>query len=143
MGKNKNYIQAAEDISFHSGLIDYDRGELKRAQLYLQYLATEATNQQYRKDADAVLTQIWNKTDDRETFEWEYRSHLVSHFGDMPEVRTFLAGKKKLMSGNFRFPDDENQFLRFYEAKYDLWPNKTVRRELEKVRKAKADGHTF
>ena len=142
-GKNKNYIQAAEDISFHSGLIDYDRGELKRAQLYLQYLATEATNQKYRKDADAVLTQIWNKTDDRETFEWEYRSHLVSHFGDMPEVRTFLAGKKKLMSGNFRFPDDEAQFLRFYEAKYDLWPNKTVRRELEKVRKAKADGTPF
>ena len=142
-GKNENYIQAAEDITFHSGLVYYDRGELKRAQLYLQYIATQAKNQAYRKDADAVLTEIWNKTDDRKTFEWEYRRHLVAHYGDMPEVRTFLAGKKKLMSGNFRFPEDENLFLRFYEAKYDLWPDESVLRELEKVRKAKADGTSF
>ncbi len=142
-GKNENYIQAAEDISFHSGLGYHDRGELTRAQLYLQYIATEAKNETYRKDADAVLTEIWNKTDDRKTFEWEYRRHLVAHYGPMPEVRTFIAGKKKLMSGSFRFPEDEDQFLRFYEAKYDLWPNETVLRELEKVRKAKAEGTSF
>ena len=116
---------------------------MRRAQLYLQYIATQAKNQAYRKDADAVLTEIWNKTDDRKTFEWEYRRHLVAHYGDMPEVRTFLAGKKKLMSGNFRFPEDENLFLRFYEAKYDLWPDESVLRELEKIRKAKADGTPF
>ena len=141
--KNENYIQAAEEISFYSGLVYYDRGELTRAQLYLQYIATEAKNQEYRKDADATLKEIWNKTDDRKEFEREYRNHLIAHYGDMPEVRTFIAGKKKLMSGSFRFPGDEEAFLRFYEAKYDLWPNKTVLRELQKVRKAKADGTPF
>ncbi len=142
-GKNEKYVQAAEDILFHSGLVYAQRGELPRAQIYLQYIATEAKNQDYRKEADAMLTEVWNKTDDRETFEREYKWHLIAHYGDMPEVRTFIAGKKKLMSGSFRFPGDEDAFLRFYEAKYDLWPNETVRSELEKVRKAKAEGTPF
>ena len=142
-GKNEKYAQAAEDTLFYSGLVYAQRGELRRAQIYLQYIATEAKNHDYRKEADAMLTEIWNKTDDREVFEREYRRHLIAHYGDMPEVRTFIAGKKKLMSGSFRFPSDEDKFLRFYEAKYDLWPNETVRNELEKVRKAKAEGTPF
>ena len=142
-GKNENYVQAVEDILFYSGLVYAQRGELPRAQIYLQYIATEAENQDYRKDADAMLTEIWNKTDDREAFEREYSRHLNEHYIDMPAVRTFIAGKKKLMSGSFRFPGDEDKFLRFYEAKYDLWPNETVLRELEKVRKAKAEGTPF
>ncbi len=141
--ENENYIQAAEDILLQLGLEHYHRGELLRAQVPLQYIATEAKNPDYRKDADAILTEIWNKTDDRETFETEYRRHLIRHYGDFPEVRTFIAGKKQLMSGSFKFPGDEDWFLRFYEAKYDLWPNETVRRELEKVRKAKAEGIPF
>ena len=143
MERTKITFKAVEDILFRSGLVYAQRGELPRAQIYLQYIATEAENQDYRKDADAMLTEIWNKTDDREAFEREYTRHLNEHYIDMPAVRAFIAGKKKLMSGSFRFPGDEDKFLRFYEAKYNLWPNETVLRELEKVRKAKAEGTPF
>lgn len=142
-GKNENYIQAAEEILFRSGLVYAQRDEFLRAQLYLQYIATESENQAYRKDADAILMELWKKTDDPETFEREYKSHLTAQYGPFPEVFTVIAGKKKLMAGSFRFPEDEDEFLRFYEAKYELWPNETVRRELEKVRKAKAEGTPF
>ena len=141
--KNENYIQAAEEILFHSGSVYYQRNEVQRAQFYLQFIATESENQAYRKDADAMLMELWKKTDDPETFEREYKSHLTAQYGPFPEVRTFIAGKKKLMSGGFKFPEDEGLCLRFYEAKYRLWPNETVLRELEKVRKAKAEGTPF
>ena len=139
-GELPNYL---EMYQFYIGLVHYYRSELYRAQYYLQDLAIEAKNQDYRNAADAMLTELWKKINDPKGFERSYRSDLIRQYGDIPEVHIFLAGKKKLMSGSFRFPADEDEFLRFYEAKYVLWPDKIVLSELQKVRKAKADGTHF
>ena len=132
-----------EVYDFFIGLIHYYRGELPRAQGYLQRIATEAKNQDYRKAADVMLKELWNKLDDKEPFVSLYRSHLIRQYGTIPEVDIFIAGKKKIMSDNFIFPADEDEFLKFYEAKYVLWPDTTVLSELDKVRKAKAEGTPF
>ena len=146
---NPVYIQKVdptpyfEVYDFFIGLVHYYRGELPQAQAYLQCVATEAKIQDYRKAADAMLKQMWNETDDKAQFVRTYRRYLTRQHGDIPEVDIFLAGKKKMLSGGFTFPGDEDEIRIFYEAKYALWPDETVLRELEKVRKAKADGTPF
>ena len=132
-----------EIYDFFIGLIHYYRDELPQAQAYLQRVATEAKHHAYLHAADAVLREIWNATEDKVGFVEIYREYLTRRHGDIAEVDIFIAGKKKMLSGSFSFPADATEFLMFYEAKYALWPNETVRRELEKVRKAKAEGTPF
>lgn len=129
-----------EVYDFYIGLGHYFRGELFHAQRYLQSVATEAKNREYRSAADNMLKELWNKTDNKEFFISSYKSYLVGQFGNIPQVDTFVAGKIKWLSGSFKFPGDEEEFLKFYEANYALWKNKTVLSELEKIRKAKAEG---
>lgn len=132
-----------EVYDFYIGLGYYFRGELFYAQRYLQSVATEAKNREYRSAADNMLKELWNKTDDKDRFISTYKSHLIGQFGNIPEVETYIAGKVKWLSESFKFPGDEEEFLKFYEAKSVLWKNKTVLSELEKVRKAKAEGTPF
>ena len=146
---NPVYIQKVDTshyfavYDFYIGLVHYYRGKMGPAQAYLQHVATEAKNQDYRKAADAMLKEIWNETDDKKQFVDFYRRHLIRQHGDIPEVHLFVAGKKKMLSGGFTFPADEDEFLMFHEARYVLWRNETVLSDLEKVRKAKAEGTPF
>lgn len=133
-----------EVYDFFVGLVHYYRGELPRALDYLLRVITEVKSEDYRKAALSVLREMWNESADPRSFEIDYyRPRLVERYGDIPEVYTFMAGEKKLMSGGFRFPADEDEFLMFCEAKYVLWPNETVLAELEKVRQAKTEGIPF
>lgn len=146
---NPIYIQKVdvtryfEVYDFFIGLVHYYRGELFQAQHYLQRVSTEAESQDYRKAADAMLKHIWDEIDNKDRFVDYYKWYLTGRYGKIPEVDIFLAGKKKMLSGSFIFPADEDEFLMFHEAQYMLCPNETVLRELEKIRKAKANGTPF
>lgn len=133
-----------EVYDFFIGLVHSYRGEVPQALNCLLSVITEAKNENYRKAALSVLRGMWNKSADPRSFEiHHYRSRLVQRYGNIPEVDIFIAGEKKIISGGFRFPDDEDEFLRYYEAKYVLWPNESLLRKLGKIRKAKADGTPF
>ena len=81
------------------------------------------------------------ETDDPDLFAKIYREQLIEQHGDIPEVHIVVAYEKKLRQENVHFTEDE--IIAAYEAKYVLWPNKTVLRQLEKYRKAKAEGTLF
>ena len=90
-----------------------------------------------------IKEKLMRETDDPELFARLYRERLIKQHGDIPEVHMVVAGEKKRMFEGFRFPGDEDEYLAFYEARYVLWPNVTVLRQLEKVREAKAEGLPF
>ena len=98
-----------------------------------------ASNRQY---LDKLLKiKLREETDDPDLFAKIYREQLIEQHGDIPEVHIVVAYEKKLRQENVHFTEDE--ILAAYEAKYVLWPNKTVLRQLEKYRKAKAEGTRF
>lgn len=81
------------------------------------------------------------ETDDPKLFARLYRESLIKQHGDIPEVHIVVAYERKLRTPNSTFTEDE--IIAAYEAKYVLWPNKTVLRQLQKYRKAKAEGTPF
>ena len=98
-----------------------------------------ASNRQY---LDKLLKiKLREETDDPDLFAKIYREQLIEQHGDIPEVHIVVAYEKKLRQENVHFTEDE--IIAAYEAKYVLWPNKTVLRQLEKYRKAKAEGTLF
>ena len=98
-----------------------------------------ASNRQY---LDKLLKiKLREETDDPDLFAKIYREQLIEQHGDIPEVHIVVAYEKKLRQENVHFTEDE--IIAAYEAKYVLWPNKTVLRQLEKYRKAKAEGTRF
>lgn len=98
-----------------------------------------ASNRQYLEKL--LKIKLREETDDPDLFAKIYREQLIEQHGDIPEVHIVVAYEKKLRQENVYFTEDE--ILAAYEAKYVLWPNKTVLRQLEKYRKAKAEGTRF
>lgn len=84
---------------------------------------------------------LMEETDDPELFARLYREKLIKQHGDIPEVHIVVAYEVKLRTPNTTITEDET--IAAYEAKYVLWPNKTVLRQLQKYRKAKAEGTPF
>ena len=84
---------------------------------------------------------LMEETDDPELFARLYRERLIKQHGDIPEVYIVVAYEVKLRTPNTTITEDET--IAAYEAKYVLWPNKTVLRQLQKYRKAKAEGTPF
>ncbi len=98
-----------------------------------------ASNRQYLEKL--LKIKLIDETDDPDLFAKIYREQLIEQHGDIPEVHIVVAYEKKMRQENGHFTEDE--ILAAYEAKYVLWPNKTVLRQLEKYRKAKAEGTPF
>ena len=98
-----------------------------------------ASNRHYLKKL--LKIKLREETDDPDLFAKIYREQLIEQHGDIPEVHIVVAYEKKLRQENVYFTEDE--ILAAYEAKYVLWPNKTVLRQLEKYRKARAEGTRF
>ena len=98
-----------------------------------------ASNRQYLEKL--LKIKLIEETDDPDLFTKIYREQLIEQHGDIPEVHIVVAYERKLRQENVHFTEDE--ILAAYEAKYVLWPNKTVLRQLEKYRKAKAEGTRF
>ena len=97
------------------------------------------SNQHYLETL--LKIKLREETDDPDLFAKIYREQLIEQHGDIPEVHIVVAYEKKLRQENVHFTEDE--IIAAYEAKYVLWPNKTVLRQLEKYRKAKAEGTRF
>ena len=98
-----------------------------------------ASNRQYLEKL--LKIKLREETDDPDLFAKIYREQLIEQHGDIPEVHIVVAFEKKSRQENVYVTEDE--ILAAYEAKYVLWPNKTVLRQLEKYRKAKAEGTRF
>lgn len=98
-----------------------------------------ASNRQYLEKL--LKIKLIEETDDPDLFAKTYREQLIEQHGDIPEVHIVVAYEKKLKQENVHFTEDE--IIAAYEAKYVLWPNKTVLRQLEKYRKAKVEGTPF
>ena len=84
---------------------------------------------------------LMEETDDPELFAKLYREILIKQHGDIPEVHIVVAYELTLRTLNTIATEDE--VIAAYEAKYVLWPNETVLRQLQKYRKAKAEGTPF
>lgn len=99
-------------------------------------------NKHNRRYFESLLKiKLREETDDPKLFAQLYREQLIKQHGDIPEVHIVVAYEVKLRTPNTITTEDET--IAAYEAKYVLWPNKTVLRKLQKYRKAKAEGMPF
>ena len=126
----------------------YRKRELGRSSTFSESIAFAKAqyvlwpNEHNRRYLQKLLeTQLINETDDPELFVRLYRKHLIEQHGDIPEVHTVVEYEQKLRLKNVPLTDDE--IITAYEAKYVLSPNETVLRQLQKYRKAKAEGTPF
>lgn len=75
----------------------------------------------------------WYKTEDPALYIEYLQAQLIKQFGDIPEVHTFVAFREKMQ---FRLPiKDADEYLRFLEAQYALWPMEETRETLETLEK--------
>ncbi len=84
-----------------------------------------------------------HETDDPELFAKLYREELIEQHGDISEVDTVVKGETRLWFGGFRFPGDKDAYITILEAQYVLWPERLKLQEIEKYRKARAEGTPF
>ena len=97
-----------------------------------------------REHLETLLkSKLIHTTEDPELYAKLLRERLIKQHGDIPEVHIVVAGEKKRKFGGFRFPEDYDEYLAFFEARYVLSPNRSVLRELEILRKAIVEGTPF
>ena len=74
----------------------------------------------------------WHLTKDPELRSTYFRAQLINQFGDIPEVHTVAKYQRKKELG---IPVTIDEYIESLEARYHLWPNKSILRALERLRK--------
>ena len=74
----------------------------------------------------------WHLTKDPALRAEYFHAQLINQFGDIPEVHTVAAYQRKKELG---IPITIDEYIESLEARYHLWPNKSILRALERLRK--------
>ena len=74
----------------------------------------------------------WHLTKDPELRSTYFRAVLINQFGDIPEVHIVAGYQRKRELG---LPVTIDEYIESLEAKYHLWPNKSILRALEGLQK--------
>ena len=84
------------------------------------------------EDSEVYPPPNWHLTKDPELRSTYFRAQLINQFGDIPEVHIVAGYQRKRELG---LPVTVDEYIESLEAKYHLWPNKSILRALENLRK--------
>ena len=90
----------------------------------------ESTNSS--EDSEVYPPPNWHLTKDPALRAEYFHAQLINQFGDIPEVHTVAAYQRKKEPG---LPVTIDEYIASLKASYYLWPNKSILRALERLRK--------
>ena len=97
----------------------------------VQQTDTEASTNS-SEDSEVYPPPNWHLTKDPALRAEYFYAQLINQFGDIPEVHTVAAYQRKKELG---IPVTIDEYIESLEARYHLWPNKSILRALERLRK--------
>lgn len=100
-------------------------------QLDVQHVETEASTDS-SEDSEVYPPPNWHLTKDPALRAEYFHAQLINQFGDIPEVHTVADYQRKK---ELRIPVTIDEYVESLEARYHLWPNKSILRALERLRK--------
>jgi hypothetical protein len=99
--------------------------------LDVQHVETEASTGS-SEDGEVYPPPNWHLTKDPALRAEYFHAQLINQFGDIPEVHTVAAYQRKKELG---IPVTIDEYIESLEARYHLWPNQSIQRALERLRK--------
>ena len=94
----------------------------------------ESTNSS--EESEVYPPPNWPLTKDPVLRAEYFHAQLLNQFGDIPEVHTVAEYQRKKELG---LPVTIDEYITSLEASYHLWPNESIRKALESLRKEKAE----